>query len=637
MQSQQPIPLSLQSPEWYEHVVGSGKLILPFDPRKLSRSWLVLGSEDPETALMARFSSPPSFLDTTGTWIDEQSLGLEVVGEVGVRTLSSALPFDGQVRLIAALHGLFEEQGINSDAQIETVSRLFGEGELLERIRQQMKAEEPRAIYSEQILYSLARTAIFFGGTDMGWLKEDRYNYAAGRMLLAATSLAMDQSERLTGHPGDLNAADILLQMSGLASTEWLPSALGRTNRIFRTLARSEEAKKQDAYCPMDDWLRSSSGGIGIDLQLAFGLLLLGQSGPPKDADRLMVTPGLTIGDLDGYAHQFGVDADSIRGLVSGDRAWFQNEFREIESNLGLDEEQRSQGWNRVPFDEKPFLRVGEELILWSNPSIVSWITDGLFFRILNSAPSCKERSRFKTFYGWLFEEHIRTTLDSALGHSKLAAGGRVVKPFKYGKDRIETTDVIVDLGPDLVFFEVYSGRLNIRSRLIGEADEVAQNLDQLLVGKAQQLSNRIDDFYDGKYDLDGVDREAVRRIWPVVVVGGPLMLNELLGEVIDGRLAESFTRDGTQLFQVLSPGDVDILAGLLEKGHGLIEVLSARIGGHRWLDFKRFTHDSPFLPGTALPALTAESVNDVFKMVAEQAGLDPSKLDRMFRDQRWD
>lgn len=321
---QKRIPLSLESPGWYEHPVGSGRLFLPFDPRQLSRSWLQLGSEDPESALLARFNSPPSFLDSTGAWLDEQSLGLKALGRDGVHALSAALPFDGQVKLIAALHDLLEKRGIDSETQLETASWFFGKRGLLNRIRQEMKAEVPRALYSEQTLYSLVRTAIFSGGTNVGLLDESRFNAAAGRMLLATASLAMDPNERLTGEPRALDAADVLLQMSGLVSTEWLPSALGRTNRIFRTLARSEAAKNRPDFCPMDDWLKSSSGGIGIDLQLGFGLSLFGAPDPLVDTDSLMVAPSVTQEDLDRYAHQFGVDAGSIRNLISGDRAWFQ-------------------------------------------------------------------------------------------------------------------------------------------------------------------------------------------------------------------------------------------------------------------------------------------------------------------------
>ena len=162
-------------------------------------------------------------------------------------------------------------------------------------------------LYSDQILHSLARIAIFFGGTDMGWIEEDRFDETAGRLLITGTGLAMDPNERSTGEPGGLDAADLLFQMSGLASSEWLPSALGRTNRIYRDLARSEKAKAQSNYCPVDDWLAASSDGIGIDQQLCLGLLLFGESEPPKGADRLTTIPGVTQTSLDEYSSKLGV------------------------------------------------------------------------------------------------------------------------------------------------------------------------------------------------------------------------------------------------------------------------------------------------------------------------------------------
>ena len=60
MNSRQPrIPLSLESPGWYEHAVGSEMLLLPFDSQQLNRRWLWLGGENPETTLLARLELAP--------------------------------------------------------------------------------------------------------------------------------------------------------------------------------------------------------------------------------------------------------------------------------------------------------------------------------------------------------------------------------------------------------------------------------------------------------------------------------------------------------------------------------------------------------------------------------------------------
>lgn len=131
-------------------------LLLPFDASALNRSWLLVGGDDPETALLARFSSPPSFLDNSGSWIDESSLGLKIIGSDGARIVSSALPFEGQVKLIAALHGMFEENGADTESQLELASAFFPGSELLSRIEAELRADEPKVLPATNVKVCLA-------------------------------------------------------------------------------------------------------------------------------------------------------------------------------------------------------------------------------------------------------------------------------------------------------------------------------------------------------------------------------------------------------------------------------------------------------------------------------------------------
>ena len=495
MRNHDGVPLGLKSPRWFKHETAEGSLWLPFDPQKLDRRWLHVGHNRPDGGLLARFGELPSFIDFTGSWVDEPSIGLDIIGVEGVEALASSLSFETQVRLLTMLQNSISANGINRLAEERIIELIAAPAELKEMIRHELDGPGPKALYSEQIIYALLRVAVSVGGTGV-LAPTQETEWRASRLLLAGSGLAMNLEEKLTGNPGPINAAETLLQMSGLASTEWLPSALARTSRIFREIANSETARERRDYCPIDEWL-ASAPSLSVDEQLALGLMLFVQLSEADDEEGLcLFSPAWRVDQIQALCSQLNLHSGLALDLISADRTWFEARFEEIERTLDLGPEQRLQGWNRVPFDERPLLALDdEEMVLWTPTSIINWMTEGLYFRILKSAPTKRDADRFRNFYGWLFEEHVRSLLNSALGETSLAGSGRVLAPFKYNRGQTDSPDVIIDFGPDLVFVEVYSGRLNLKSRLSGEPDGVAEYRNHLLIAKARQLSNRIDDY----------------------------------------------------------------------------------------------------------------------------------------------
>ena len=145
---------------------------------------------------------------------------------------------------------------------------------------------------------------------------------------------------------------------------------------------------------------------------------------------------------------------------------------------------------------------------------------------------------------------------------------------YDHPQGRRRTPDIAIDRGPDLVLIEVCSGRLSLPTLIRGD---VKHDLDNKLVGKACQLSDRIDDLGDGHAAIDDVDLTLVRRIWPIVIAPAGLLQNPALWDYIDEGLNGKLTQPRVQPLTVVDLAELECLAGLIEQGTDLIQVLEEK------------------------------------------------------------
>lgn len=146
----------------------------------------------------------------------------------------------------------------------------------------------------------------------------------------------------------------------------------------------------------------------------------------------------------------------------------------------------------------------------------------------------------------------------------------------------VDSPDIALDYGTDLVFVEVCSGRLRLDTRLTGDPARVREDLRRVLTGKAQQLSRRIDDYLDGAFELEGVDRNVVERVWPVVLTGASFLMTELVYEWIICEVGDHLGQLVTQPLAVLDIADWEQLCGLVEVGWTVPRLLARKAGSYR-------------------------------------------------------
>jgi hypothetical protein len=205
---------------------------------------------------------------------------------------------------------------------------------------------------------------------------------------------------------------------------------------------------------------------------------------------------------------------------------------------------------------------------------------------------------RFQRFYGVLVEEHTVRVLRHAHREIRPPAVGRVFGEQRYGPGGgKKSPDIAVDCGTDLVFFEITSGRFTLRTVLEGSPEGALRDLGRLLFEKAGQLDDRISDFLAGEWCPPDVDPAHIQRIWPVIVTSDVLQ-NEMLWDEIRDQIAGMFSQPKVQQLSIFDIADLEQLAALVERGHGLLDLIARKASGpYAELDFRRYVSETPGLP----------------------------------------
>jgi hypothetical protein len=518
-------------------------------------------------------------------------------------------------------------------AQLALARKIYADDDVVALIAGALNAGRGDVLLAEQQLVALARLAILVARPMDLSDSADANGAALERALLASGSLVLSDQERITGEPPDeLELTSTLLQIGAFCAREPLAEALGRTAYLFSDRARSSAAKERHDYVDL------ATLGPAVETQLALGLAALGHtdalSGSLDD-----LRPGVLAPDwIEVVATAVGVPAEDVTEMVTADRDWLAGTFGAIEAALNLSDEAARGGWNRAPFEMRPFLRLASgQLLLWSPGALTSWMTDGVYHRLHDAAKAAGRGGDFRTFYGWLVEEYVREVLPEVHPGPRPPGGGRVLGETAYATQRGErkSPDAAIDLGPDLILFEVASGRLTLPTRLTGTPETVFDNLDNIVLGKARQLSQRIDDLLEGLLAYPELSVEHVERIWPVLVTGTGLLMNEALANRIRDELGEHLRQRRVQYLTVLDLADVEQLCALVEQGNSVAEILRRKVGGYAELDFRRMVHDDPHLDHTARSAGSERRIRKAFAMVGGRFGLDAAQLDAVLAEDR--
>ena len=228
-------------------------------------------------------------------------------------------------------------------------------------------------------------------------------------------------------------------------------------------------------------------------------------------------------------------------------------------------------------FEERPLLRVpgdAERIFPLALDSLERHITEGIFW-ILSDAAMDKSlpREHFTGAFGQVFEEWVQRAFERAIPPIGVQRVHRA-KPYAGPDGDVDSTDVIIDYEPDVVFVEVVAKRPQAATLTRGDYASFGQDLEMGILKKAKQLDRNVADFRSGRLVVGGMDPNRITRIFPVIlsIEGFPSM--PPIPMVIAERIKAKGLLCDLPSVALVSAEELAAIEAFMEQGVSFLELL---------------------------------------------------------------
>lgn len=555
-------------------------------------------------------TSPPSFFDQVHVYATHQQLyefmlepELASYLEIGVTTVEDVIarvreiPFEPGMYLLSSMQKAISFGRVDQDWQRQLMNEVYRDSPISRAGDAFLRSNERASIFSEQQLFALQRLLVLYASaeeTDALTREQDAslriaLFYTPGTVLTLDDRLESDEPESLA----DERWVRFFVGNGGFAANGWLKHDMARAHRMYQVIAASNHAKKKGYpnYCPLAEWLEDRYKMSFDELQ-AFGFAVYaGSRTMIQDGAPLAVTPEY-------FATTIFADRveDGFRAFAA-DRKWFKQEFERSP------ESPRRAAFEIQPFLRRPGLRLRNGNVAVIAPrAIEAWLSaTGTYYRLFDIARDKGDatRNQFTRFNGTLQEIYVRHLAHVAYPYPERRgslAVGKVYgeQSYRKGKQTLLTSDVLIDLGLDLVLLEVTAKRLTEKTLVEADAESVRADLQMMIVKKMQQLGRVISDIFGDPSRLPVVELQWVEHVWPIVVAADGLFHNPTIWAYTEREVGDALRFSREQVHANVKPvvlldlEEVEVLFGLVSAGIPLTTLLERKTSDlWRERDFK--------------------------------------------------
>ena len=617
-------------PRWSEHPSG---LLVPTNIRR------PLANPDPvdlppgiqvNDAALLIMAKPPSSFDQIRTFVDEAGLGYSTSTFPDLTDAVGHLSFEVGMIALSQLSAHIVHMRGELNAQLELAQTVFGDDELVERIARVAKTVGGALeVFPEQHITALQRLLVLYGKSTPLGQEDPNEQRIFNRVFPAVSCLTAEDTLATSPDTKEARAGWLayLIQNGTYNRTDSALESMTRSQVLLGDLPKSPDLAQHPDRLDIDG-LFENAGGFTVADQFVLGFSVMAATKPFDESLGLHDRSLLAQSFLPEIAERMALEPDRVGAALSADRDWYGERF------LSEPDSPVRAAWDRIPFDQRPLLRLTDGRHLLVSPrAIQNWMGDGIFHRALAAARARGDDDKFLRFYGALVERYVLQVFDSVAGDASVEGSGRVFAeiPFRRGRDRLKSPDVVIDCGEDLILVEVTSGRFTLATLLKASPDAALRDLNRLVFRKVEQLAERTHDFFNGDWTPPGVDIPRVRRVWPVVVTAD-ILLNELLWDELAESLPAGLRDARVQPLTLLDLADVEQLAAIIDTGQWLPTLLHRKTSGvYARLDFRRFVFDAPDLPANRHLTMLEERWHQAVLDAVARLGfdIDESRLPR--------
>ncbi len=538
--------------------------------------------EIPEGMLLV-VGKPPSDLDAFAVAPCAEDLGIDPLTLNQVNGLISDLPFEPAMMALAVFSAGAWFAGADSAKHLALAEEIFGTGRpIIEKFREFSAAGPKHLLINEQHLAVLMRLLITGASSDadgLRQLEDEEIDKLLGAVVAIADPIN-DNNDRATERGTPATWAPYTVRAGLYFDQSNLGSDHGRARALFVDFFGVVDPESH-RWCDLATWMEEDLASFASQMAFAYAM---GSWAKALDDD-------ISLGDRmvavkrDGLLeNQLPAEVtERLVGAISADRAELAE--RLVEAGDSFDH----LVWDRAPFEQRPFLRLADgRMILLSPRFLHAWMGEGFYYRLLDSAaarplsdrPEWSMSRRFTAFHGELMERYVLHLTEDSHRHQRRSGLATVAGERLYiGADGSESRspDVTIAYGPELVAIEVSGGRPARRARILSDPAAMQEAIDRV-VAKLCELDRAISDILAGRVEIDGVDLEMLRRVWPVVVVPSTILQSEMLWDNIEAQAPGLFTQPLMKPPTLFSIEDYEHTLGIVELGHGLPSLLGGRL-----------------------------------------------------------
>ena len=517
-----------------------------------------------------------------------------------------AVPVEPAIVGLSDLAARVWEAGNDGQAHLAIARTVFPSGgSLLADMGRFVAGERERVIFSEQGLFALISLLLLEGSDEQAQRLDTEQGFELLRALVGAPVLI--EPERLEDL-ADKDWLSYLTQNLAFNARQNLANALGRSWRLFTELARDSEARLHDSFCPLDEWMHEDYG-LTAEQQLAVGFGL--------HAMTLREGVGALLGaaDVTELLSRLGLpDHDRALESLVARRGWYQQQLLETR-----DDPQRS-AWDVLPLMQRPLLRLSNGNLVALSPRLMeTWLTGGLYYRLLRSAQRRDSVQRFTAFFGRLVERYALALVRSAHPEPRLSSAGHVHEEQPFDGGGSLTTDIAVSYPRELVLLEVSSSRLTVPSRVQGDGQAIRRDLYKIAGKRVRQLDRIITALRAGQAELPGVEMAKIEVIRPVIVALASLRLLPQLSDHLKDTNSGALSQPGVQPLEILDLQDLEMLMAAIEHQRTLSDLLAqkARHSGNE-PDLRQWLQADPTAPPWGRPRYVQAAFDAAFDGIAQ-------------------
>jgi hypothetical protein len=570
--------------QWAQQILPSGLIVATTAaPTPTDRLQLPADLRPPRPVLLLPASAAPQPSDMLLVAPGTSDLGYPAASLGEVIDLLEEVPFEPAMLLTSVLAAEIYHHPRDAERHLRYAADLFWPA-ALDRLQRFVAEDASRLVFDLRLILALQRLLITHAAPDpeptRGLTQREIYNLARALLGLGDALPRADPPAPREGEEPDWYAWTSFFAQSGAWYDDpYVLEAVARSYAVFAEIASSPELADHVARSEVDDRM-TAIYGLDLAEQLGVGLACaaITKAVDPdvQPSERAVhVAPGfLSAGRL--------ADREPAGlALISGTREQLQDALR-------AGGEQPDQiAWDNSVLERYPLVCLpGSRYRLLSPRALVSWMTRGMHYRLLDAAghgltgtEALRARSRFLTFAGALGEQYALRVVRSSLRHSEAARAVRVSGEAEYyvGRDRRDSPDVAIASGPDIVLLEVYSGRMSLQARTDASSAALEDFVQRAVADKLSELADRIDDLLAGHLRHDDVDLAIVRHIWPVLVLAGDAIApTPLLWGHLRSNRPRCFNDDARVRRPIICDlDDLESLLALAEEGQHLPELLS--------------------------------------------------------------